>query len=192
MLDYPHEGAVLRCELDGSKLEVVHHGLRNPQELAFDQWGDLFTGDNNSDGGDKARIVQITPGADSGWRIGFQWLNDRGAWNREKMWHARHPEQTAAILPPIRNFADGPSGLVYDTGIGLPERFRDNFFLCDFRGGGRCLYTKFQQGLCFGCRPVPGPDLEPGAGQILRHGRAHDTCADKTDNAAIFHVTRFL
>ena len=68
--DYPHEGAVLRCELDGSKLEVVHRGLRNPQELAFDQWGDLFTGDNNSDGGDKARLVQILPGADSGWRIG--------------------------------------------------------------------------------------------------------------------------
>ena len=133
--DYPHEGAVLRCELDGSKLEVVHHGLRNPQELAFDQWGDLFTGDNNSDGGDQARLVQITPGADSGWRIGFQWLSDRGAWNRENMWRPRHPEQSAALLPPILNFADGPSGLVYDTGIGLPDRFRDNFFLCDFRGG---------------------------------------------------------
>ena len=69
---YPHEGAVMRCELDGSDFEVVHRGLRNPQELAFDQWGDLITGDNNSDGGDKARIVQILPGADSGWRIGFQ------------------------------------------------------------------------------------------------------------------------
>ena len=42
-LFYPHEGAVLRCELDGSKLEVIHRGLRNPQELAFDQYGDLFT-----------------------------------------------------------------------------------------------------------------------------------------------------
>ncbi|MFN3244001.1 MAG: HEAT repeat domain-containing protein [Planctomycetota bacterium] len=132
---YPHEGAVLRCELDGSDLEVVHRGLRNPQELAFDQWGDLITGDNNSDGGDKARLVQVLPGADSGWRIGFQWLRDRGAWNREKMWHPRHPEQTAGIVPPIRNFADGPSGLVYDPGIGLPDRFRDCFFLCDFRGG---------------------------------------------------------
>ncbi|MBK8096233.1 MAG: HEAT repeat domain-containing protein [Planctomycetes bacterium] len=132
---YPHEGAVLRCELDGSNLEVVHRGLRNPQELAFDQWGDLFTGDNNSDGGDRARLVQIVPGADSGWRIGYQWLDDRGAWNREKMWHPRHPGQPAWILPPICNFADGPSGLVYDPGVGLPERYRDCFFLCDFRGG---------------------------------------------------------
>ncbi|MCA8964064.1 MAG: HEAT repeat domain-containing protein [Planctomycetes bacterium] len=132
---YPHEGAVLRCELDGSDLEVVHHGLRNPQELAFDQWGDLFTGDNNSDGGDRARFVPIVPGADSGWRIGYQWLSDRGAWNREKMWHPRHPGQPAWIMPPIMNFADGPSGLVYDPGVGLPDRYRDCFFLCDFRGG---------------------------------------------------------
>lgn len=134
-LAYPHEGAVLRCELDGSDLEVVHHGLRNPQELAFDQWGDLFTGDNNSDGGDRARFVQIVPGADSGWRIGFQWLDDRGAWNREKMWQPRHLGQSAGIQPPIVNFADGPSGLAYDPGQGLPDRFRDCFFLCDFRGG---------------------------------------------------------
>lgn len=132
---YPHEGAVLRCELDGSGLEVVHRGLRNPQELAFDQWGDLFTGDNNSDGGDRARFVPIVPGADSGWRIGYQWLSDRGAWNREKMWHPRHVGQPAWIMPPIMNFADGPSGLAYDPGVGLPERYRDCFFLCDFRGG---------------------------------------------------------
>jgi quinoprotein glucose dehydrogenase len=134
-LDYPHEGAVLRCELDGSDLEVVHRGLRNPQELAFDAWGDLFTGDNNSDGGDKARLVQIVAGGDSGWRIGYQWLADRGAWNRERMWEPRHPGQSAAHLPPIANFSDGPSGLAYDPGIGLPARFRGCFFLCDFRGG---------------------------------------------------------
>lgn len=132
---FPHEGAVLRCELDGSDLEVVHRGLRNPQELAFDQWGDLFTGDNNSDGGDRARIVQVVAGADSGWRIGYQWLSDRGSWNREKLWHPRHPGQAAWILPPIANFADGPSGLAYDPGVGLPDRYRDCFFLCDFRGG---------------------------------------------------------
>ncbi|MBM3975196.1 MAG: hypothetical protein FJ301_13970 [Planctomycetes bacterium] len=132
---YPDEGAVLRCELDGSGLEVVHRGLRNPQELAFDAHGDLFTGDNNSDGGDRARLVQIVAGADSGWRIGFQWLDDRGAWNRERMWQPRQPGQPARTLPPIANFADGPSGLAFDPGVGLPERFRGCFFLCDFRGG---------------------------------------------------------
>ena len=29
----------------------------------------------------------------------------------------------------------GPSGLVFYPGLGLPERYRDHFFLCDFLGG---------------------------------------------------------
>ncbi len=134
-LAYPHEGAVLRCELDGSNLEVVHRGLRNPQELAFDDRGNLFTGDNNSDGGDRARFVHIVEGGDSGWRIGYQWLDDRGAWNREKLWWPQHPGQPGAYIPPLMNVADGPSGLAFDPGSGTPERYRGCFFLCDFRGG---------------------------------------------------------
>ncbi len=95
VLAYPHEGAVLRCELDGSRLEVVHRGLRNPQELAFDDQGDLFTCDNNSDGGDRARLVHVIDGGHSGWTIGYQWLPTRGAWNEDGLWKPRSDEQPA-------------------------------------------------------------------------------------------------
>ena len=131
-------GSVLRCEPDGSALEIFATGLRNPQELAFDEHGNLFTADNNSDSGDKARWVHLVEGSDSGWRIGYQFIEapiSRGPWNAEKLWHPRWDGQAAYLLPPIANVADGPSGLTYDPGTGLPERYRRHFFLCDFRGG---------------------------------------------------------
>jgi len=135
----PASGSVFRCELDGSGLEVVASGLRNPQELAFNDYGDLFTGDNNSDSGDKARIVQVVKGGDSGWRMYYQYAPDRGPFNREKIWHPynpqSNPEQPAYIVPPIANFADGPSGFAFDPGTGVDKSLRGTFLLCDFRGG---------------------------------------------------------
>ena len=133
-LVYPDQGAVLRCNPDGSELEVVHAGLRNPQELAFDEFGNLFTADNNSDSGDRARWVHVVEGADSGWRMNFQYLPDRGPWNREKLWHPQHEGQAAWILPPLANLADGPSGLAYAPGVGFPGEYQGRFYLCDFRG----------------------------------------------------------
>src|SRR6185436_15672254 len=100
----PECGSVLRCNSDGSDLELFATGLRNPQELAFDEWGNLFTGDNNSDGGDEARWVYLVEGSDSGWRIGWQFITSpvlRGAWNAEKMWHPQNEQQPAFIVPPV-------------------------------------------------------------------------------------------
>lgn len=137
-LAHPHAGAVLRCELDGSKLEIYHTGLRNPQELTFDAWGNLFTGDNNGDGGDKAKWIQIVRGADSGWRNGWQWVNQptpRGFFNEEGLWKPQHEGQPAYLIPPIANITDGPSGLTFNPGSSLPPEYDGNFFLCDFRGG---------------------------------------------------------
>ena len=133
-LAHPDQGAVFRCELDGSNLEVFCTGLRNPQELAFDELGNLFTGDNNSDSGDRARWVYLIEGSDSGWRMYYQYLEDRGPWNREKLWHTSFQGQAAYVVPPVTHFADGPSGLTHYPGTGLDDRYRDHFFLADFRG----------------------------------------------------------
>ncbi len=133
-------GAVFRCDMDGSNLEVFAYGLRNPQELAFDDNGNLFTGDNNSDSGDQARWVYVVQDGDTGWRMYFQYLDDRGPWNRERIWYPfRADEETttaqpASTLPPIANLGDGPSGLTHYPGVGLPERYNGHFFMADFRG----------------------------------------------------------
>ncbi len=127
-------GSVFRCELDGSGLEIFATGLRNPQELAFDDYGNLFTGDNNSDSGDRARWVYVVEGGDSGWRMAFQYLGDRGPFNRERIWEPLNDEQPIFVVPPIANIGDGPSGLDYYPGTGFGDRFQGRFFLVDFRG----------------------------------------------------------
>ena len=121
-INIPHSGAVFRCNPDGSELELFAKGLRNPQELAFDDEGNLFTGDNNSDSGDKARFVYLPEGADCGWHIGWQYMErpySRGCWNSEHMWYPPRPDQPAFIVPPLINIADGPSGLAYYPGNGV-------------------------------------------------------------------------
>jgi quinoprotein glucose dehydrogenase len=136
-VENPETGAVYRCNPDGSDLEIFAHGFRNPQELAFDQYGNLWTGENNSDGGDPARWVYVVEGGDSGWRIGWQFItqpNARGPWMAERMCYPQTEGQAAYFLPPIANIANGPSGLAYYPGAGLPARYNEHFFLCDFRG----------------------------------------------------------
>ena len=138
ILNAPDTGSVLRCEPDGSGLEIYATGLRNPQELAFDDLGNLFTVDNNSDSDDKARLVYLTEGGDSGWRMGYQYIEEpvsRGPWNAEKLWHPQFEGQAADIVPPLINLSDGPSGLVFNPGVTLlPDRYLRHFFLADFRG----------------------------------------------------------
>ena len=164
----PRSGAVFRMNPDGSELELYCTGLRNPQELAFDNYGNLFTGDNNSDGGDKARFVYCMEGGETGWSMDYQTLegaNQRGPWNQEGIWHLRpdlaphrfegmkvkeaNPLQPAWTLPPLDHVGAGPSGLVFYPGLGLPDRYNDHFFLCDFLGG-----DSYSRVLAFAVEPV--------------------------------------
>ncbi|MBI5772274.1 MAG: HEAT repeat domain-containing protein [Verrucomicrobia bacterium] len=135
-------GAVFRCNLDGSDFELVAIGLRNPQELAFDQFGNLFTGDNNADGGDKARWEHIVEGADYGWRYGWQHLPKLGAWNTEHLWELAPTNTAAYLLPPVGHIGHGPAGIAFYPGTGLPPQFHNHFFYADFPGGIRHFALK--------------------------------------------------
>ena len=137
----PRSGAVFRCERDGSNLEVFATGLRNPQELAFNDLGDLFTGDNTSDAGDRARIVFIPEHGETGWAMDYQSLegsNLRGPWEQERIWEVVTPENAEFrpdwTLPPLAHVGAGPSGFVHEPGVGLPDEYEDHFFMCDFTG----------------------------------------------------------
>lgn len=157
ILHGPRNGAVFRCFPDGSELEVVCRGLRNPQELAFDQFGNLFAADNNCDKGDHSRLVYCLEGSDSGWNMAYQSIPApylTGPWHAEKMWHlwngdvasgnlerkpdasAVSPDRPAWVLPPVGKLGAGPSGFTYYPGTGLPPRYDHHFFMCNYTGNG--------------------------------------------------------
>ena len=136
-----YQGAVFRVDPDGSNLEVFAHGLRNPQEIAFDDYGNLFTVDNDADIGDRERFVYITENSDSGWRVTYQYRNRKIAgvtdggynpWMAEDLWKPRFDTQASYLTPPIVNYSDGPCGFKYNPGTALSEEYQGHFFLTHF------------------------------------------------------------
>lgn len=131
LLDFPDTGAVFRCNPDGSQLEVFAFGLRNPQEIAFDRYGNLWAHDNDTGGADKSRVIHVVQGADYGWRYSYQFMSGFGPWVQESVWEGGIDD----VLPHAGYGAQGPSGLAYYPGVGLPARFDNHFFACDFPQG---------------------------------------------------------
>lgn len=159
----PRMGAIFRCNPDGTQFEVVFTGLRNPQELAFDDWGNLFTADNNCDKGDYGRLVYVVEGGSAGWNMAYQTLPEpylTGPWHAEGIWNvhpsfashadpldsaanphlatpqAKHNPQPAWIVPPVAAIGAGPAGLVCHPGVGPLERLAGHLLMCNFTGNG--------------------------------------------------------
>jgi putative heme-binding domain-containing protein len=139
---YPSQGAVLRSELDGSNFEVFAAGIRNLQEFSFDEHGNLVSVDNDGDhNGENERVVYIPYGSDSGWRSNWQYgkytdaRNNRyNVWMDEQLFKPRHDQQAAYILPPVKSWHAGPSGMVYNPGTALSDEWRNYFFVTSFPG----------------------------------------------------------
>lgn len=63
--DWGREGGVLRCDPDGSNLQIVAGGFRNPWDMAVDSSFEWLGTDNDQNQGD--RVFSPFPGAHFGW-----------------------------------------------------------------------------------------------------------------------------
>jgi len=139
---YPNRGVIARSELDGSSFEIYCFGVRNTHEFVFDKYGNLISVDNDGDhSGERERLVHLINGSETGWRINWQFgkytdakNNKYKVWMDEKM-HVPHWDgQAAYFLPPIQNYINGPTGMVFNPGTALGPEWYNHFFIAEFRG----------------------------------------------------------
>ncbi|MFD0893716.1 c-type cytochrome [Luteolibacter ambystomatis] len=147
----PHEGSVLRCNPDGTGFEIFARGLRNVQQIAFDDYGNIFGVDNDSDAkGEKERFVYIAEDSDTGWRCYYQYRgSDYNPWMAESISVPAGKDQPAYIIPPLCSYMDGPSGFARDPGTALNERHRGAFFMTGFPAGLLYAFKTEPQGAGF-------------------------------------------
>jgi putative heme-binding domain-containing protein len=119
-------GHILRVSPDGSDVQVIAGGLRNPLDIAFNQRGDLFTfdADMERDIGTHfympTRVLHIVPGADYGWRRGT------GRW----------PHWYIDTLPSVVDVGlSSPTAIFFGYGAAFPERYRNALYVCDWSYG---------------------------------------------------------
>ncbi len=139
---HPNSGVIVRSNPDGSEFEVYASGLRNTHEFVFDNYGNLISSDNDGDHpGESERLVHVVEGSDAGWRSNWQYgkytdprNNLYKVWMDEKLYVPRWEGQAAYIIPPIRNFHNGPTGMLWNPGTALGKRWTNKFFLVEFVG----------------------------------------------------------
>lgn len=119
-------GHVLRVTPDGSDVQVIAGGLRNPLDIAFNRDGALFTfdADMERDVGTHfympTRVLHIVPGADYGWRRGT------GRW----------PAWYVDSLPSVVDVGlSSPTAIFFGYGAAFPQRYQDALYLCDWSYG---------------------------------------------------------
>ena len=141
-VENPNSGFIARSNPDGSDFEIFATGLRNTHEFAFDEYGNLISSDNDGDHpGESERLVHVVEGSDAGWRSNWQYgkytdpkNNKYHVWMDEKLSVPRWEGQAAYIMPPIMNYHNGPTGMVYNPGTALGSEWKNKFFLVEFVG----------------------------------------------------------
>jgi quinoprotein glucose dehydrogenase len=146
-------GAVFRCEADGSGLEEFTIGNRNPQDLGFDQYGNLFTVDNNRGGVDMSRVCYLVELGDYAWSSGHEnkrtfnravKLNLRQGpgpsdhWAHEGDWREKFDGQAAYCIPSLAYIKGGSCGITFTPGDSLGAKYKNKFVYCAYSRG---LYT---------------------------------------------------
>ncbi len=128
------QGMVFRCELDGSKVEVLAWNFRNNWEVAVDSFGTMWQSDNDDDGNKGVRINYVMEFGNYGYSdemTGEGWQIPRIGWESEipqRHWHQNDPGVVPNML---MTGAGSPTGMQVYEGDLLPSIFHGQPIHCD-------------------------------------------------------------
>ncbi|HEY0740742.1 MAG TPA: PVC-type heme-binding CxxCH protein, partial [Chryseosolibacter sp.] len=121
-----YQGMALRCEPDGTNVEVVGHNFRNNFELTVDPYGTIWQSDNDDDGNKGTRINYVMEQGNFGFTdemTGAGWSARRTNMEKEipfRHWHLNDP----GVVPNVLQTGSGsPAGIMMYEGSLLPEAF---------------------------------------------------------------------
>jgi len=134
------QGMVFRCNLDGSRFEVLGWNFRNNYEVAVDSFGTLWQSDNDDDGNKGVRINYVMESGNfgyteeltgAGWSQGWNKAKAKGESEDNKIfyqWHLFDP----GVVPNLLHTGQGsPTGIIVYEGNLLPAAFRNQVIHCD-------------------------------------------------------------
>lgn len=168
-------GAIFRCRLDGSHLELYSLGYRNPyRDLAHDDKFNWFHADNDNEDGSKftgCRLVHVAEGVDYGWRL----RNGARCCRPDHTRGAVAGELPGKLPPMLKTGRGSPAGLLIYNDTAFPERFRNLLYYPDvyrkltrayrveehgssFRTINEFEFLKSDDPLFRPCQMVTGPD----------------------------------
>jgi putative heme-binding domain-containing protein len=131
----PVAGCLLRLNDDGSEVEVIADGFRNPYDFDFDHRGTPYTFDSDNERCvglpwyEPTRVYRVLAGGNYGW------LNPQHA----QTW--RKPPYFADVVPPLVTAGRGsPTGVAYYRHTQFPKPYRGGFFYADWTFG-KIWYT---------------------------------------------------
>ena len=119
-------GTILRTNMDGSYVELVAGGMRNPYDIAFNGDGELFTYDADMEWDigtpwyRPTRVNHVPMGAELGWRSGW----------------AKWPEYYLDSVPATLDVGAGsPTGIESYNHVAFPKKFQNALFVADWALG---------------------------------------------------------
>ena len=169
--DWGRQGGVLRCEPDGTHLEIFSRGMRNPWDIAFDDRFQWLGTDNDQTEGDK--FIAPFYGAHYGW--GHEWSYD---------WDGLNHLPTVPANGPL--FEGSGAGVVWFEETSLPERFRGSFLVADWMRRVIYVYRPEWRGANFlpsGVQKLQDFELLADAGGGRAMAKSHGVLFDPTDMA---------